>query len=142
MSYRAIISPKSLDNWYKAWSSYEKKQKGLGDKFEEALFERLRIIGEGPNSCRKLRKPYREIILVGYPYQMLYTIDEQLKLLPFIQLGILAAVQKINTNKTFQLFWFSLLEKFQAALFAEHTLMTQFKLSLSSPHGRIAATDQ
>lgn len=79
MIYRVIISPKSLSNWYNAWRWYEKKQKGLGDKFEEALLERLRMIYEDPTRYRKVRKPYREIIVIGYPYQILYTIDEELK---------------------------------------------------------------
>ncbi len=71
MIYRVIISPKSLSNWYNAWRWYEKKQKGLGDKFEEALLERLRMIYEDPTRYRKVRKPYREITVIGYPYQIL-----------------------------------------------------------------------
>lgn len=79
MIYRVIISPLSLNNWYNAWRWYEKKQKGLGDKFEEALLERLRMISDDPHRYTKVRKPYREIIVIGYPYQVLYTIDDKMK---------------------------------------------------------------
>lgn len=37
------------------------------------------MISDDPHRYRKVRKPYREIIVIGYPYQVLYTIDDKMK---------------------------------------------------------------
>jgi len=81
MSFTIEILEKASQEFYESWAWYEDKQIGLGDRFEQAFFDKADSVKENPlkfaisNRYRKSR--YREAPLDGFPFIIVYQIDEQ-----------------------------------------------------------------
>jgi plasmid stabilization system protein ParE len=81
MNFTIEILEKASQEFYESWAWYEEKQTGLGDRFEQAFFDKADSVTENPmkfsisNKYRKSR--YREAPLDDFPFIIVYQIDER-----------------------------------------------------------------
>lgn len=81
MSYTAILNPRARKELLKAWVWYEKKMFGLGDRFENEVYNRIKQIERTPERYPKKRSNFRETKIKTFPYLIIYRIDEERNIL-------------------------------------------------------------
>ena len=84
MRYTSVFSETALNELSEFWLWYEYKVFGLGDRFKEAVFNKLNEIEIDPTKELQRKYPYREAIVKVFPYLIVYRIDEENKQI-FIQ---------------------------------------------------------
>lgn len=79
MAYNLIIKEKVIADVLTAYTYYESKSPGLGEKFIAALHDRYRQIAINPQhySYIDYRKKIRDVKLNGFPYVVIYDIEEE-----------------------------------------------------------------
>ncbi len=60
-----------------AWEWYEDKQIGLGDKFKHQADICIRAVEKNPERYPERRRNYREGIVKGFPYLIIYRIHKR-----------------------------------------------------------------
>lgn len=78
--YSYKLLPKSYKELLNAWEWYEEKQTGLGDRFREEVGRTIGYILENPYFFQKKHKNYREATTRIFPFLLIYTIDEDKKI--------------------------------------------------------------
>ena len=81
MTYKVIFSLRALHEIKDAWHWYENKVIGLGDKFKQAIFEKIHEIELDPTKELLRKPPFREAIINIFPYLIIFRIDEDEKLI-------------------------------------------------------------
>jgi len=79
VAYKLIIKEEAAADALTAFLYYEGKSSGLGEKFIIALQERFRQLSVNPQhySFIDKRKKLRDVKLNGFPYVVIYDIDEE-----------------------------------------------------------------
>jgi plasmid stabilization system protein ParE len=55
---------------------FDEQRDGLGDRFERELADTVEILAEYPRSGKPLSKLVRKLRLRTFPYNLIYTIDD------------------------------------------------------------------
>ena len=76
MKYTSILSERATKELKDSWEWYEGRQTGLGDRFVDTFFEKLRQIEENPTKGIPRNSPYREALIKIFPYIIIYRILE------------------------------------------------------------------
>lgn len=76
MIYVSILSERAQRELEEAWTWYEEKQGGLGDRFTEAVFQKLKQLEDNPFKGSLRHSIYRESIVKVFPYIIIYTVEE------------------------------------------------------------------
>lgn len=82
MAYPLELHEEAHEEYIEAYAWYEKKQKGLGDRFMNSVEKRLRQISEHPEYySRKQNSNYREVKVESFPYMTVYEFFLRKKLI-------------------------------------------------------------
>ena len=81
MSYRYILHEKAQEDYESAILWYAQGGQPTVDKFITAVDRIFQLICEHPTMWRKAGKHYRIVSLAKYPYSIIYSIDEQNRLI-------------------------------------------------------------
>lgn len=75
MAYTYRLHPKADEDYAAAYTWYEDRQEGLGEKFIIAVREKIEAIALQPEIYgSKEKKEYREALVKGFPYIIVYKI--------------------------------------------------------------------
>lgn len=69
MSYQLVFHPKAEQEYLDAYSWYEDKQEGLGDRFEQMVERKLKQISEHPEHYAITKSSLSGGIPWGFPFQ-------------------------------------------------------------------------
>ena len=78
-----ILTPASKE-LHEAYEYYERQLNGLGKKFIESFKSSLDLIQKIPYGWRKISPKTRRINFKGFPYLILYVLDEDEIIITFI----------------------------------------------------------
>jgi len=81
MTYTVIFSERAEKELRDAWSWYEDRQIGLGDRFLSEITYRIKQIETDPSKGHSHKRSYFEILLQTFPYMVIYRIDKKLKVI-------------------------------------------------------------
>ena len=70
-----IFDPDAQAEFLDAVRYYEKRQKGLGRRFQIAVQTAVSLVSENPFLYRILKAPFRRYLLPKYPYSIIYSIE-------------------------------------------------------------------
>lgn len=84
MSYSIEFLRKARIELLEAWEWYEDKQSGLGDKFKHQVDICIRAIEHNPERYPDRRRNYRECIVKGFPYLLIYRIHKRKKIIAIV----------------------------------------------------------
>jgi toxin ParE1/3/4 len=77
MVFELIIKPIVFDDAEEAINYYEKKLKGLGNRFYSSFLASLNEIQLNPLNYAYIKKPVRRHIIFKFPYKIYYLVSEQ-----------------------------------------------------------------
>jgi plasmid stabilization system protein ParE len=75
MIYNFLQLPKAQKEILDAWEWYEDKQIGLGDRFKEELYKKIKSISSNPLHY-PLKGQYHEAQTDVFPYLIIFKIDK------------------------------------------------------------------
>ncbi len=81
MAYRYIFDPVAADEYEKAFNWYEQKSVVAADNLIVAVQNAITAICTNPYRYRNTHENLRELTLKKYPYNLIYFIDENKKLI-------------------------------------------------------------
>jgi plasmid stabilization system protein ParE len=73
--YTAILSSRAIKEISTAWTWYEDRQQGLGDRFVKEVTARIRKIEQTPNYYPTRYKSYKETSVPVFPYLIIYRLN-------------------------------------------------------------------
>ena len=78
MRYRYKLNPAMLSDYEEAYAWYEDRQMGLGERFTEAVRQKLEEISLNPEIFGKTNsRIFREASLDNFPYLIVYKISKR-----------------------------------------------------------------
>ena len=80
MSYQVEILFKANKEIFEAWAWYEKQQIGLGDRFENEVFKKIKLIQNNPFHY-SLKKIAYEALVDKFPFLIIYQVNDNKKLI-------------------------------------------------------------
>ncbi len=86
MAYQYMFNPVAADEYEEAFNWYEQKSVIAADNLIVAVQEAITAICKNPYRYRNTYKNLRELTLKKYPYNLIYLIDENKKLITVISL--------------------------------------------------------
>lgn len=86
MAYQYIFDPRAADEYEEAFNWYEQKSVIAADNLIMAVQDAITAIRTNPYRYRNTHKNLRELTLKKYPYNLIYFIDENKKLVTVISL--------------------------------------------------------
>ena len=78
MNY-SILNPRARKELFEAWVWYEKRMFGLGDRFEDEVYNCIKQIEQNPERYAKKNNSFRETKIKRFPYLIIYRIEEEQK---------------------------------------------------------------
>jgi len=69
---RFVFYPQAKRDINEAIAWYDRRQDGLGDKFQQALENALSKLEQNPLGYPRVRGPWRRILLAKFPYRVVY----------------------------------------------------------------------
>lgn len=75
MKFEVIIRPEAEYDLEKAYSWYEDKQVGLGDRFLDQVKYSIHFIAQNPYASPKVYKDTRKHLLQKFPFKIIYFIN-------------------------------------------------------------------
>ena len=79
MSYPSVFLARSLRELFEAWEWYEDRQVGLGDRFRNHVYKKIRNIETYPERYPNKKGNFRETRLKSLPYLIIYRINKRQK---------------------------------------------------------------
>ena len=76
MSYSYILLARAQDEYESSVTWYIERSLVTADQFIEAIDQTLRLICDAPYRWRNEYRNYHELGLKKYPYNIVYTVDE------------------------------------------------------------------
>ena len=73
--YTAVLSTRAVKEIAAAWTWYEDRQQGLGDRFLKELTGRIRKIEQTPDRYPTRYKSYKESPVPVFPYLIIYRLN-------------------------------------------------------------------
>ena len=81
MNYAYLLHPLALNEYNEAYTWYEDKQRGLGERFIKAVRLKIEEIVQHPETYgSRDKKTYREAQIEFFPYLIVYKINKRKKL--------------------------------------------------------------
>ena len=77
MSYISSFSSRAQKEILQAWTWYEDRQAGLGDRFVDEVKKRIYEIEQNPERYPQRKTPYRETGLKIFPYLIVYRVKKK-----------------------------------------------------------------
>ncbi len=81
MIYKAILQARAIKELLEAWTWYEEKQVGLGDRFENEVYKSLKEVERHPKRYHERKQSFRSKKIKTFPYLIIYLIEEKEKLI-------------------------------------------------------------
>jgi len=79
MSYASNLSDRARKEISEAWAWYEDRLPGLGDRFTEAIFKKIKQIESEPTKGLQRKNAFREVLVKVFPYLIIYRIETKKK---------------------------------------------------------------
>jgi mRNA-degrading endonuclease RelE of RelBE toxin-antitoxin system len=79
VSYKIAYAPKAFTEYEQTVTWYVERSQQAAENFEAALNERMVLLRNEPARYKKTYKQFREVRLKGYPYSIIYFIDDSNK---------------------------------------------------------------
>lgn len=79
MTYSIELHPLAEQEIQDSYLWYEERAEGLGNRFISAIQKRLASISQTPDLYSKKKGSYREVIVSGYPFTIVYQVLEKEK---------------------------------------------------------------
>ena len=76
MAFKLLIKEEANADIVKAYSYYETKKPGLGDRFIQTLYEHFQRIRNTPELFPKKNRNFREAVMSHFPYLIIYRIED------------------------------------------------------------------
>jgi len=83
MNYSVDLLFKARQEIFESWVWYEEQQEGLGNRFEDAVFEKISLIAANPLHY-PLKKGTREANTDTFPFLIVYRINKRRKLIMIV----------------------------------------------------------
>ena len=80
----AIISSRAQKEIAFSWQWYEDRQPGLGDRFLNAVIDRIRTIEQNPDRYPTRYKAYKETMLEDFPFLVIYRVSNKQKVIRIV----------------------------------------------------------
>jgi len=77
MSYKSLLLKRAKDELAEAWSWYEDRLTGLGDRFEEEVYKRIHQTELTPDRYPEKKKPYRETLIKVFPCLLIIVLKRR-----------------------------------------------------------------
>ncbi len=74
ITYSYEILPKARAELLNAWEWYEDRQEGLGNKFRNKIYQKIKQIVQTPERYPERKKSFREAKIDVFPYLLIYKI--------------------------------------------------------------------
>jgi mRNA-degrading endonuclease RelE of RelBE toxin-antitoxin system len=81
MSYQLLFHPDADKEYRDAYQWYEQERKGLGERFEKMVEQRLQQIAAHPENYGFSKKMYREVSTNIFPYSIVYKLNKRKKVI-------------------------------------------------------------
>ena len=82
MNYTCLFHPLTQQDYNEAYTWYEEKQKGLGERFLTAFRKKIEEIALNPEAYgSRSKKKFREAHLDFFPYLIVYKINKRDKVI-------------------------------------------------------------
>lgn len=75
MTVRVRLTPAAEEDLSEAYAWYENAQRGLGERFLEAIMEQIQTIADWPQSAPVVHRDVRRALVRRFPYGVFYVID-------------------------------------------------------------------
>ena len=85
MNYSVDLFIKARYEIFEAWKWYEEQETGLGERFEDAVFQKINLIAQNPLHYPQKGK-YREGLTDVFPYLIIYRINRRKNLITIISI--------------------------------------------------------
>lgn len=86
MAYKYSFDPVAADEYEDAFKWYEEKSEAAADNLILAVANAITAICENPYRFRNTNENLRELTIKKYPYNLIYLIDENKKIIVIISL--------------------------------------------------------
>jgi plasmid stabilization system protein ParE len=90
--YQLIFHPEANVDFSDGYVWYETEQKGLGNRFTEAIANTLDRIQKQPELFHKVRNNFREASVPVFPYTVVYRVNKRAKTI------VIAAIYHAKRN--------------------------------------------
>ncbi len=77
MAYNFTIREDALKEFTEAFIWYEEQREGLGNKFRESFYNKLKQVCKNPLHYRNSYKKYREALTDTFPFLIVYFINDE-----------------------------------------------------------------
>lgn len=86
MNARIELHPEAIEELEESYQWYENRLEGLGNRFIASINKRLNEIAEHPERYAKKKRNYREVMIEGFPYMVIYEVlqKEQIVFVSYI----------------------------------------------------------
>ena len=84
MSYSSELLLRASRELLSAWEWYEDKQDGLGDRFKNEVYSKIRQIEASPERYPQRRKKFHEARLKKFPYLIIFRVHNRKKIIAII----------------------------------------------------------
>lgn len=75
MTYTFLLSPKAQDEILEAWEWYEDQRSGLGDRFKDEVYKKIKYILDHSEHY-PLKRKYHEAQTDVFPFLIIYKINK------------------------------------------------------------------
>ncbi|MCC7050799.1 MAG: type II toxin-antitoxin system RelE/ParE family toxin [Bacteroidia bacterium] len=77
--YHYILNPKAQEEYESSVEFYISKSEEVAINFVEIIEEAIIFIRKNPHLYKKSYKNFHEAVIKGYPFSIIYTVEEQIK---------------------------------------------------------------
>jgi plasmid stabilization system protein ParE len=102
--FETSISSRAQKEISEAWSWYEERQQGLGDRFVKEVITRIKEIEQHPERYPNRYKSYKETLIKTFPYLIIYRINKRKKLILIVSVFHTALNPGKSINKSLVVF--------------------------------------
>lgn len=81
MAFQLIFHPEAEDEYLKTYKWYEQEQKGLGERFEQQVEQKIKQILLHPENYGISKSGYRETMVEIFPYTIVYKFLKRKKII-------------------------------------------------------------
>ena len=100
MTWNILIAPDAEDDIQEAYDWYERKRRGLGERFLRQLRESLKVLEAHPTILTEIISGVRFLLVAKFPYAIYYlTIDHDVHMAGVIHTSRDPAVWKLRVSE-------------------------------------------
>jgi plasmid stabilization system protein ParE len=84
MTYTYEILLKARKELLEAWEWYEDRQEGLGERFKNQVYQKIKQVVQNPEHYAKRKESFREAKIDVFPYLLIYKIARKKKVVTIV----------------------------------------------------------